>query len=112
MTVIHEHAHALDCALGEGVYRSGYDARLRGAYSDARRFVTPYAASGIDEWFAEGVRAMCGANVPRSPWPRVSPERFREIDPTGFALIADLMAEAEFRAQFEVGEQISLGIAS
>jgi len=29
MTVAHEFAHGLDCALGGGVYRSGYDGTIR-----------------------------------------------------------------------------------
>src|ERR1700680_5198627 len=56
MTVAHEYAHALDCALGGGVYLSGIDPRVRLAFAEARAFVTPYAASGLDEYFAEGMR--------------------------------------------------------
>jgi hypothetical protein len=52
MTVAHEFAHALDCALGGGVYLSGVDPRIRRAFREARAFVTPYAASGLDEYFA------------------------------------------------------------
>ena len=51
MTVAHEFGHALDCALGGGVYRSGIDPELRRLYVEARTFVTPYAATGIDEYF-------------------------------------------------------------
>src|SRR5579875_2882590 len=40
MTVAHEFAHALDCALGGGRYRSGADPRIRRAFRDARAFVT------------------------------------------------------------------------
>lgn len=112
MTVIHEHAHALDCALGGGIYRSGHDSRIRAAYGNARMFVTPYAATGIDEWFAEGVRAVVEANVASSPWPKVTRERFRAIDPAGYDLVAELMAEAETRAAFDIGEQIGLRFAS
>src|SRR6202140_2820685 len=52
MTVAHEFAHALDCALGGGVYLSGIDPRVRRAFSAARAYITPYAASGLDEYFA------------------------------------------------------------
>ena len=112
MTVIHEHGHALDCALGNGVYRSRFDERIRNAYRNARRFVTPYAASAIDEYVAEGIRAIVGANVAGTPWPPVSPERFAENDPHGFDVIRELMAEAELRVNFKVGEQMSLEIAA
>src|SRR5581483_1403941 len=43
MTVAHEFGHALDCALGGGVYRSSIDPELRRLFSDANAFVTPYA---------------------------------------------------------------------
>lgn len=112
LTVIHEYGHALDLALGGETYKSGSDPRVRAAYASARAFVTPYAASGLDEWFAEGVRAVVGANVPTSPWPMVSPERFRKIDPRGFEIISDLIAEAEARARFDGGEQIAFRFAS
>ena len=60
MTIGHEVAHAIDCALGGGVYRSGFDPHIRAAYAAARAFVTPYAATGLDEYFAESVRAYAG----------------------------------------------------
>jgi len=81
MTVAHEFAHALDCALGGGVYLSGVDPRVLRAFRAARAFVTPYAATGLDEYFAESVRAWVGANDVRSPWPRATRERLRLIDP-------------------------------
>ncbi len=52
MTIGHEVAHAIDCALGDGIYRSGYDTQIRSAFAAARSFVTPYAATGLDEYFA------------------------------------------------------------
>ena len=81
MTVAHEFAHALDCALGGGVYLSGVDPRVRRAFSEAKGFVTPYAASGLDEYFAESARAWVEANDARSPWPRATRTRLRAIDP-------------------------------
>jgi hypothetical protein len=80
MTVAHEFGHALDCALGGGVYRSGIDPRVRALYCRARAFVTPYAATGIDEYFAESLRAYVGVNDPSSQWPRATRERLRRID--------------------------------
>jgi hypothetical protein len=80
MTIAHEFAHGLDCALGGGVYRSGYDPEIRSAFERARAFVTPYAATGLDEYFAESVRAYVEINDRRSPWPRATRARLREID--------------------------------
>ena len=57
MTVAHEFGHALDCALGGGVYRSGIDPHVRALFASATSFVTPYAATGVDEYFAESLRA-------------------------------------------------------
>ncbi len=81
MTVAHEFGHALDCALGGGVYRSGYDATIRRAFAAARDFVTPYAATGLDEYFAECVRAHVGVNDPHSVWPAATRERLAAVDP-------------------------------
>lgn len=92
MTVAHEFAHALDCALGGGVYLSGVDPRIRRAFRHARGFVTPYAASGLDEYFAECLRAWVEANDPRSPWPRATRARLRELDPPMCAVLESLFA--------------------
>src|SRR6202165_2526352 len=45
MTVAHEFAHALDCALGGGVYLSSVDPRVRRAGSAARGALPPHALS-------------------------------------------------------------------
>lgn len=92
MTVAHEFAHALDCALGGGVYLSSVDPRIRLAFERASAFVTPYAASGLDEYFAEAMRAWVEANDPRSLWPRVTRARLRAVDPVMHGLIAALFA--------------------
>ncbi len=92
MTVAHEFAHALDCALGGGVYLSSIDPRVRRAFRNARAFVTPYAASGLDEYFAECLRAWVEANDARSPWPRATRERLREIDPAMATVLESLFA--------------------
>ena len=75
MTIAHEFAHALDCALGGGVYLSGVDPRIRRAFASATAFVTPYAASACDEYFAECMRAYVEVNDPHSLWPRATRER-------------------------------------
>jgi hypothetical protein len=90
MTVAHEFAHALDCALGGGVYLSGVDPRVRRAFRAARAFVTPYAASGLDEYFAECLRAWVEANDPRSPWPRATRKRLRALDPAMAAILESI----------------------
>ncbi|HTV74653.1 MAG TPA: hypothetical protein VME66_13235 [Candidatus Acidoferrales bacterium] len=90
MTVAHEFGHALDCALGGGVYRSGYDLRIRAAFNAARSFVTPYAASGLDEYFAESMRAYAGVNDSHSLWPKATRERLALVDPAMFGYLSEL----------------------
>ncbi len=92
MTVAHEFAHALDCALGGGVYRSGYDTSIRRAFANARGFVTPYAATGLDEYFAESVRAFVEVNDAESPWPKATRTRLRVIDRAMFHIVAGVFA--------------------
>lgn len=92
MTVAHEFAHALDCALGDGVYRSSIDPLIRRLFSEATAFITPYAATGSDEYFAESVRAFVEANDPHSFWPRATRERLRRIDPRMYEYVAQLYA--------------------
>jgi hypothetical protein len=92
MTVAHEFAHALDCALGGGVYLSGVDPRVRRAFHAARGFITPYAASGLDEYFAESLRAWVEANDPRSPWPRATRARLRALDPAMSNILESIFA--------------------
>ena len=95
MTIGHEVGHAIDCALGDGVYRSGVDPAIRAAYAGARAFVTPYAASGLDEYMAEALRAYAdGLNDVASLWPRATRERLFACDPTMHAIVAELFASA------------------
>jgi hypothetical protein len=95
MTVAHEFGHALDCALGGGVYRSGIDPQIRSLFANASAFVTPYAATGVDEYFAESLRAYVEANDPASPWPRATRARLCHADPAMFEFI-ELLFEREF----------------
>ncbi len=82
-----------DCALGDGVYRSGYDPRIRAAFASARSFVTPYDAYGLDEYFAECVRAYADVfNDTRSPWPPATREGLRACDAAMYAIVADIFA--------------------
>ncbi len=92
MTVAHEFGHALDCALGGGIYRSGYDPAIRAAFAAARTFVTPYAATGLDEYFAEALRAYVEANDPHSAWPQATRARLAEIDLAMYEYVERLFA--------------------
>lgn len=97
MTVAHEFGHALDCALGGGVYRSGVDPRVRRLFTAAHGYVTPYAASGVDEYFAESLRAYVGVNDPASYWPRATRSRLQRIDPAMFEYVDEI-----FRTEFSL----------
>ena len=96
MTVAHEFGHALDCALGGGVYRSGLDPVLRRLFTGTRAFVTPYAATGIDEYFAEALRAFIEVNDVTSHWPRATKSRLRNLDPELYEYVERLF-RTEFR---------------
>ncbi len=100
MTVAHEFGHALDCALGGGVYRSGIDPHVRALFANATSFVTPYAATGVDEYFAESLRAYVEANDPASPWPRATRARLRHGDPAMLEFV-ELLFEREFGERLE-----------
>jgi hypothetical protein len=93
MTVAHEFGHALDCALGAGVYRSSVDPALRDLFAAAKAFVTPYAATAPDEYFAESVRAYVEANDPASFWPRATRERLQRIDPHMYRYVERLFEQ-------------------
>jgi hypothetical protein len=95
MTVAHEFGHALDCALGGGVYRSGIDPEVRALFANAKAFVTPYAATGVDEYFAESLRAYVEANDCASPWPRATRARLRHAD-LGMHEYVDALFAREF----------------
>lgn len=90
MTVAHEFGHALDCALGGGVYRSSIDPQVRRLFAAATAYVTPYAATGTDEYFAESLRAYVEINDPASFWPRATRARLRRVDPNMYAYVAKL----------------------
>jgi hypothetical protein len=106
MTVAHEFGHALDCALGGGVYRSGIDGRVRALFANAQAFITPYAATGVDEYFAESLRAYVEANDRASPWPRATRARLRHTDP-GMHDYVEQLFELEFGGRLELGGKIA-----
>jgi hypothetical protein len=107
MTVAHEFGHALDCALGGGVYRSGIDPQVRTLFANAVSFVTPYAATGVDEYFAESLRAYVEANDPASPWPRATRARLRHGD-LGMYEFVERLFECEFGERHEDGRVVSI----
>ena len=107
MTVAHEFGHALDCALGGGVYRSGIDPQVRALFANAASFVTPYAATGVDEYFAESLRAYVEANDPASPWPRATRARLRHGDP-GMHDFIELLFEREFGERLKASTVASI----
>jgi len=98
MTVAHEFGHALDCALGNGVYHSSSDPHLRRLFERATKFVTPYAATAIDEYFAEGLRAFVECNDPASFWPRATKKRLKAIDAALYDYVTDLFATLDCKA--------------
>lgn len=94
MTLAHEFAHAFDLALGGEQYLSTTDAQIMEAYEGASAFVTPYAASARDEFFAESVRAFVGANNTGSLWPEATRERLARTNPRMVQIIENLFAKA------------------
>lgn len=96
MTIVHELGHAFDRALGGEDYLSTYDGAIRRAYAAETHYVTPYAASAVDEYFAEAFRAMCEANDLRSLWPAATRARLSK------SLIAPIMTR--LFARFDVAD--------
>ncbi len=94
MTVAHEFGHALDCTLGMGTYHSSTNAALRALFFNARQFVTPYAATAPDEYFAEAMRAYVECNDATSCWPRATKHRLRKIDPRLYGYIENIFRTA------------------
>jgi transcriptional regulator with XRE-family HTH domain len=93
MVVAHEYAHAIDLALGGRRYLSHRSRAIRRAFVRASRrqsFVTPYAGTSVEEYFAEGLRAMAEANEPRSALPPVSRDALAAKDPLLFAICTSL----------------------
>ncbi len=94
IAVAHEFGHALDCALGAGGrYRSVEDVAIRNAFRTARAFVTAYAATAVEEFFAESVRAFVGGNERRPTADMVSRALLRECSPEMDGIIEALFAE-------------------
>jgi len=77
------------------MYRSSYDGKLRRIFSEAKPFVTPYAATGSDEFVAEAIRSMLSANDEASFWPKASPARLKSLCPEMYEWVEEAFAEME-----------------
>jgi hypothetical protein len=95
MTTAHEFAHALDAILAERKrsYFSYESLELRHCFSTATGFVNEYAASGLDEYFAESVRAYLEINDSRCAWLPLTRHDLFTRDPRMFALVEGLFAD-------------------
>jgi hypothetical protein len=92
MTAAHEFAHALDAALARRPrsYFSYESEEVRFNFSTATGFVNEYAASGLDEYFAESVRAYLEINDSRCAWLPLTRYDLLARDPRMFALVERL----------------------
>ncbi len=93
MAAAHEFAHALDSVLAvrPRSYFSFECEAVREAFASAPAFVNEYAASGLDEYFAESVRAYTEVNDDRSVWLPLTRYELARRDPKMFAIIEKLM---------------------
>jgi len=98
MTVAHEFAHALDAVLAKKPrsYFSYESEELRRCFATTAGFVNEYAASALDEYFAESVRAYLEVNDSHCAWLPLTRFELKARDPQMFALIEKLF-ESDFR---------------
>lgn len=94
MTAAHEFAHALDAILARRrrSYFSFESVELRHYFATATGYVNEYAASGLDEYFAESVRAYVEVNDARCAWLPLTRQGLFLRDPRMFALVEGLFA--------------------
>jgi hypothetical protein len=92
MTAAHEFAHAIDALLArkKRSYFSYESEELRYYFATATGFVNEYAASSLDEYFAESVRAYVEVNDERCAWLPLTRQDLYLRDPRMFALIERL----------------------
>ena len=92
MAAAHEFGHALDAILAARPrsYYSFETSAIRNAFASAHSFVNEYAASGLDEYFAESVRAYVEVNDDRSQWLPLTRDDLARCDPTMYALVEEL----------------------
>jgi len=105
MAAAHEFAHALDSVLAKRSrsYFSFESEELRYYFATAIGFINEYAATGLDEYFAESVRAYVEINDSRCAWPPVTRQDLFLRDPRMFALVERLfktnLTQAERRGR-------------
>jgi hypothetical protein len=94
MTAAHEFAHALDASLAtrKRSYYSFENEELRYYFATATGYVNEYAASGLDEYFAESVRAYVEVNDPACAWLPLTRQDLFLRDPRMFGLVERLFA--------------------
>ena len=92
MTAAHEFAHALDAIIArkKRSYFSYESEELRYYFATATGYVNEYAASSLDEYFAESVRAYVEVNDERCAWLPLTRQDLYLRDPRMFALIERL----------------------
>jgi hypothetical protein len=97
MAAAHEFAHALDslAATKPRSYYSFENAEVRAAFSSAKGFINEYAASGLDEYFAESVRAYVEVNDDRSSWLPLTRKALQVRDARMFSIV-----DGFFRTRF------------
>lgn len=100
MTAAHEFAHALDASLASRAksYYSFENEELRFYFATATGYVNEYAASGLDEYFAESVRAYVEVNDPACAWLPLTRQDLFLRDPRMFGLVERLFA-SDFAAR-------------
>jgi len=102
MTAAHEFAHALDALLArkKRSYFSYESEELRYYFATATGYVNEYAASSLDEYFAESMRAYVEVNDERCAWLPLTRQDLYLRDPRMFALIERL-----FKTDFKAAER-------
>lgn len=92
MTAAHEFAHALDSVMAKRPrsYFSFESEELRYYFATATGYVNEYAASGLDEYFAESLRAYVEINDERCAWLPLTRQDLFLRDPRMFALVERL----------------------
>lgn len=95
MSAAHEFAHALDAVLAKRKrsYFSFESEELRFYFSTATGYVNEYAASGLDEYFAESVRAYVEINDAHCAWLPLTRQDLFLRDPRMFGLVERLFAD-------------------
>ena len=96
MAAAHEFAHALDAVMAEQPrsYLSFESSAIREAFVSAPGYVNEYAVSGLDEYFAESVRAYVEVNDDRSSWLPLTRHDLFVRDPRMFKIIERLFETA------------------